>query len=50
MPKRLSLKIALTTPKYQCCYCGRTFIEKVTHKCKGNFRKRHLKFIDYVSL
>ena len=30
--------------RFKCNYCGRTFIKKTGHKCKGNIRKRHLSF------
>lgn len=31
---------------FRCDYCGRRFIQPVPHKCRGNFRKRHIKFTD----
>ena len=48
--KKLSLKIALTKPTCKCVYCYREFIKHTPHKCNGNFRKRHLKWIDYNNL
>lgn len=29
---------------WQCEYCGRKFIKKTGHRCKGGYRRRHLKF------
>lgn len=46
--RKLSLKIALTPPKYKCVYCGRELLYKVAHKCKDGFRKRHLKFYEII--
>lgn len=43
--RRLSKKVCLTEPKYQCMHCGRTFIDRVPHRCTTGFRKRHLKWI-----
>lgn len=34
---------------FRCDYCGRRFIHPVPHKCRGNFRKRHLKFTDMAT-
>ena len=35
---------------YQCTKCGRTFIYKIPHKCRGNLRKHHLewKILNYM--
>lgn len=44
--KRLSLKVALSEPKYKCAWCGRLLIDKVAHRCNTGFRKRNNKWIE----
>ena len=36
----------LKPPRYKCAHCGREFFDKVAHKCKGNYRKHKIKWIE----
>ena len=31
-------------PRIKCIYCGREFYKPVAHKCRGNFRKKRMKY------
>lgn len=34
------------TEIFKCVWCGRILGKPVAHRCNGNFRKRHLKWVD----
>lgn len=46
--RRLTKEI-LKEPTVRCSYCGREFSKPVAHKCRGGFRKHHLKWIKIMA-
>jgi len=31
---------------FKCIYCGRLFVVRSSHKCRGTLRKKNLAFVD----